>query len=101
MYSLDTISLVQTHARGEIGTSECEASSDLYGGHVKQRNGVYAVLATPNRLLSLSRPTLPPRGNLRSVGLSGPIQTAPPQGDEAPYSHRNEAVASTATQSSV
>src|SRR6185312_15082744 len=63
---------------GEIGTSECEASSDLYGCRLNRETGFDPVLATLNRRISLSRPSLPPRGNPRRGVGSRPMQNGSP-----------------------
>jgi hypothetical protein len=50
-----------SYLTGEIGTSGCEASLDLYGTSLNSKTGFDAVRCTPNLRISLARPTLPTR----------------------------------------
>ena len=70
-----------SYLTGEIGTSGCEASLDLYGTSLNSKTGFDAVRCTPNLRISLSRPTLPTKCKLSGVGLAvSHTKTAPRKG---------------------
>ena len=64
--------------RAKVRTGGCEASPLLYNLSIKQVYRGEASVERMCRLLTSSRPTLPPRARLRSVGLSVPTQKRSP-----------------------
>jgi hypothetical protein len=54
---LTRLSLETGYVRSEIGMLGCEASPNLYGNRLNLSTRVKEVLVTPNRSITLSRPT--------------------------------------------
>jgi hypothetical protein len=54
---LTRLSLSTGYVRSEIGMLGCEASPNLYGNRLNLSTRVKEVLVTPNRSITLSRPT--------------------------------------------